>query len=932
MTTTEPTRQPTSPGTRQLPPTSPIPRQLVWWLVATQLAALPITGVGCHRAYYRKQADAEVSSLVVEKAGHPHWPLDNFSIDIDPRSRMFDPFNPDCEPMPPDDPESHALMQCVDNKPGFPHWDDNGQTAEVQNPYFLEYLPRDDEGNVTLDETSAVRMALLNSPDYQRELEDLFLSALDVSAERFRFDTQFFGGLETSYETRGRDRPDGPASLFNVATRNVALQKTFTTGAEMMVGLANSLVWQFSGPDNTTAIKLLDFSLIQPLLRRAGRDRIMETLTLSERTLLANVRQMERFRRGFQLEIITGTGGTAGPSRRGGLFGGSGLTGFTGVGGGGFGGIGTSGGGTSGAVGAAQAGGFLGLLQEQQNIRNLETNITSLRSSLAQLEAFRDAGRIDLFQVDQARQDLFQQQSALLNAKNNYQNSLDFLKADLGLPPELSIRIADSTLNQFNLIDPAIIPLQNQVADLQQLTGRVVVALIPEINEGDGQQLPALVWSERMADQLRELASLLGRIDQLQVQMLERNVPRVQRDIGLLEAAIPQRRRELQDIQVRLSTALQSHDVDRGDAPNRNQNLDDTAFGADRIARLSLSLRDETVGLQQQLNREAATRRATISEIEGLIRDGPNLSAQDLVQALVDRIFIPVPSTLMQFSDRVLELSLIQARARTETITLVPVKMDSATAIDIARVYRRDWMNARAQLVDAWRLIEFNADNLESDLDIVFNGDFGHVGDNPVKLRSSYGSLRVGMRWDGPFTRLLERNVYRESLIDYQQARRSYYRFEDGVALGLRQTLRQIDLNQVNFELRRAAVEVAVRQVQLARLQLQEPPRPGEIQTFGPTTARNLVDALSALRIAQDAFLSVWVNYEVQRRVLDLNLGTLQLDSEGAWVDPGPIGYEFGYPRLEAVQQDSAALWMPPTEPAAELIAPGPRDTLPADE
>ena len=471
MKATQSTKLRTSVCVKQPLSVSTTAGRIALCVAATLSAVLLGTGLGCHRAYYRNQADAEVSALVVEKAGHPHWPLENFSIDIDPRSRMFDPFNPDCEPMPPDDPQSHALMQCVDNKPGYPHWDDNGQTAAVQNPYFVDYLTLDEDGYATLDATSAVRIALLNSPDYQRELEDLFLSALDVSAERFRFDTQFFGGLETSYETRGRDRPDGPASLFALSTRNVALQKTFTTGAELMVGLANSLVWQFSGPDNTTAIKLLDFSLIQPLLRRAGRDRIMETLTLSERTLLANVRQMERFRRGFQLEIITGTGGQPGPSRRGGLFGGSGLTGFTGVGGGGFGGIGSSGAGTGGAVGAAQAGGFFGLLQDQQNIRNLETNITSLRSSLAQLEAFRDAGRIDLFQVDQARQDLFLRQSELLNAKNSYQNSLDFLKADLGLPPELNIRIADSTLDQFNLIDPAIIPLQNQVADLQQLTG-----------------------------------------------------------------------------------------------------------------------------------------------------------------------------------------------------------------------------------------------------------------------------------------------------------------------------------------------------------------------------------------------------------------------------------------------------------------------------
>ena len=38
----------------------------------------------------------------------------------------------------------------------------------------------------------------------------------------------------------------------------------------------------------------------------AGRDVIMESLTQAERTLLANVRQLDRFRRGFYVQTITG--------------------------------------------------------------------------------------------------------------------------------------------------------------------------------------------------------------------------------------------------------------------------------------------------------------------------------------------------------------------------------------------------------------------------------------------------------------------------------------------------------------------------------------------------------------------------------------------------------------------------------------------------
>jgi hypothetical protein len=106
----------------------------------------------------------------------------------------------------------------------------------------------------------------------------------------------------------------------------------------------------------------------------------------------------------------------------------------------------------------------------------------------------------------------------------------------------------------------------------------------------------------------------------------------------------------------------------------------------------------------------------------------------------------------------------------------------------------------------------------------------------------------------------------------------------------LRNILRDIELNQVNFELRRAAVQVAIQQVELASLRLQEPPRPGVVtEGFGATTARDLVSALADLLTVQNAYLSVFVNYEQKRLELDLELGTMLLDDHGLWIDPGSI-------------------------------------------
>ena len=157
--------------------------------------------------------------------------------------------------------------------------------------------------------------------------------------------------------------------------------------------------------------------------------------------------------------------------------------------------------------------------------------------------------------------------------------------------------------------------------------------------------------------------------------------------------------------------------------------------------------------------------------------------------------------------------------------------------------------------------------------------------------------MRVGLQWDAPFTRVQERNTYRQSLIEYQQARRSYYRYVDSVSRRLRDTLRTIELNQVNFEARRIAVLAAVDQVILTDEIQKLTEELG--QASGATAARDVVSALSDLQRAQRDFLSVWVNYEVLRRSLDLDLGTMQLDSEGCWRDPNAIGPRYGYPSAE---------------------------------
>ncbi|MCA9189015.1 MAG: hypothetical protein KDA99_25500, partial [Planctomycetales bacterium] len=211
--------------------------------VAWALVLLTCVVGGCGRAFYRQQADADAYCLVDSKATNPHWPLDDFTIQLPAESRMYDPFDPDFPPLPPDDPHSHQLMHCVYCKPGYPCWHANGDTPYVANPYWESYLCRDADGRLMLDIDGAVRVARLHSTDFQSQLEELYLSALDVSFERFRFDAQFFGGLGTSFTADGPARPGGGGQSRSVLAAGTApassgwrMNKLFATGGELVVG------------------------------------------------------------------------------------------------------------------------------------------------------------------------------------------------------------------------------------------------------------------------------------------------------------------------------------------------------------------------------------------------------------------------------------------------------------------------------------------------------------------------------------------------------------------------------------------------------------------------------------------------------------------------------------------------------------------------
>ncbi len=852
-------------GPRKVAPNRPLIRLLVVFGLCLALA-------GCNRTYYRRKADQEVACAVQTATSDPRFDLMDFTIQPDPASRMYDPFPADCEPMPPDDPASHELMHCVDGKWGWKRWHRSGDTPYAENPDWRRYLPLNEKGVLVLDRQAAVDTALVHSREYQRNLEELYLSALTVTFERFRFDTQFFGGSALSLTADGAQRGPGGSQSVLRSDNTLRAERLMATGGELIVGLANSLVWQFSGPDQYNANTLLNFSLVQPLLRAGGRAVVLERLTDAERAMLAGIRQMEQYRRGFYVQTVAGRSAGSGPLR---------------------GGIGI--GSLSPGGASASIGGFLGLLEEQVRIRNQRSNVAGLRASVEQMDAFFEAGRLrDRLQVDQIRQALYSAQSQLVASEANYQDRLDAYKITLGLPPDLEMLIADPLLRRFDLISPEMTELQENTDNLW--------ARVRDTSQALPDDLPARLGSIRAAVPAREET--------------------VRDDLEKLKAAFPARRGNLAALAGR-------EEIRVGNVEPRIYNV---AELEKEIKTLESDLAEVMQGKREAGSADVlgAPKSVERAGLQGILKELRPLEEPGAARDAAQRNQLKY--LLGELSRGLVGLSLIQARARVQTATLTQVDLSSADAFAIARDNRPDWMNARAALVDSWRQIEIAGNALMSDLNLTFSGDINTTDNNPVRFRSSTGRLRVGLEFDAPLTRVAERNAYRTAQIAYQQARRDYYAYEDRVNEGLRNTLREVRLTELDFELRRALVVVAANQVDFTRGKLTEPPVKG--QAFSPTTARDLVSAYQGLVGAQNNFLDAWVRFEVLRMNLDFDLGTMRLDQSGMWIDPGPIDERFV---ANHKPSESGPAELPATLPAGDLTAPppppeaGPRSALPSE-
>lgn len=444
--------------------------------VAIVLCCLP----GCSRSFWREQADRDSYELISEKMTDPAWDLPRMDITPDPRSRFYDPYDPDELPLPPDDESANALMHEVGGWQGYKSWHRFGQAFNVENPNWMENLLEDVEENEFVMQTSIagvinqpaalrnlelgqlIELANIHNRDYQTEIENVYLQALAVSRERFEFGVRYLSpGLPGSSVT-GTSVP-GVTDSVSLGS-NFGVSQLLPTGAQWLVELTNNTLWIFSGGNNTTA-STISYSLVQPLLRNAGRKVVLEGLTQTERDLLYSVRDLARFRKIFFAGVVTGSGGF-GP-------------------------------------------GYLGLLQQHQELANSIGNIKRTERQIEVLTELKSFGRDDdegpagIFDLDvsQLQSQLTNAQNDLRNDQRNLQDSYDAYKIGLGLPPDLTFSINTDLLEQFELISPELLDYETKVYDFMKTTWGALE--VPSLESGEAP--PAELEYRNRIPALREL-------------------------------------------------------------------------------------------------------------------------------------------------------------------------------------------------------------------------------------------------------------------------------------------------------------------------------------------------------------------------------------------------------------------------------------------
>ena len=237
----------------------------------------------------------------------------------------------------------------------------------------------------------AVALATKYNRDYQTQKEGLYLTALALTGERYRYALQWFGTVDYEFSKNG----DNPHN--ETVKSEVGASKSILTPQGILLNSSLAIDWVrfLTGDPRTTLSSVLNSTLDIPLLGNGGGKVAWENLTQAERDVLYQIRTFNRYRQTFVVDVISS---------------------------------------------------YYGVLRQRDSVTNAKNNWNRSIESRKQLEMEAKTGRSSPFEVDQARQRELSSYDSYVTTLQNYQQALDLYKVRLTLPVNAPIELDQNEL------------------------------------------------------------------------------------------------------------------------------------------------------------------------------------------------------------------------------------------------------------------------------------------------------------------------------------------------------------------------------------------------------------------------------------------------------------------------------------------------------
>ncbi len=264
---------------------------------------------------------------------------------------------------------------------------DYNDPASPNGVELAEMIP--ESGVLNLQQ--AVEIATKFNRNYQTQKESLYLSALDLTDERYKYALNWFGTIDGTYIDNKSNGDD--VSLETLGGVNKA--QLFLDGVIVNTGIAIDWVRFLTGDPRTTLGSILSGDVTVPLLGSGAGKYAQESLTQTERNVLYRIRTFNRYRKTFVVSIISD---------------------------------------------------YYGVLQQKDRVDIAEASYQRLIDSTNQLEMEVDVGLRAPSDVDEAMQKLLNAENNLVKVRQSYEQALDRFKISLSLPTDANIELDQSEL------------------------------------------------------------------------------------------------------------------------------------------------------------------------------------------------------------------------------------------------------------------------------------------------------------------------------------------------------------------------------------------------------------------------------------------------------------------------------------------------------